>query len=80
MLRGAARRIERERLFLDAAAWGNARLNAYAVHDPKGMPGFEKFRGKASGGPRSGPLRDWRQMKAALIGYNAALGGKVENR
>jgi hypothetical protein len=41
------------------------------------MPKFEGGRGGAKPAPDHAPLRDWRAMKAALFGFNAALGGGV---
>lgn len=76
ILRGAARRIEREKLFADAIAWNGARLNGFAWHDPKHMPSFEKFRGGKSAKAKV-TAKDWRGMKAALIGFNAAMGGEL---
>ena len=86
VLQGAARRIEREKLFADSIAWNGARLNGFAWHDPKNLPSFEKFRGgktvpgKAGAALAPGERRDWRAMKAALIGFNAAMGGELIRR
>lgn len=79
ILRGAAKRIERERLFADAIAWNGARLNGFSWHDPKNMPSFEKFRGGKAALAKV-TARDWRGMKAAVIAFNAAMGGEVGTR
>lgn len=76
ILAGAAKRIEREKLFVDAGAWNSARLNAFAYHKPGEMPSFDAFRGRpAASGPRERP--DWRAMKSRVLMYNAAIGGEL---
>lgn len=75
---GAAKRIEREKLFADRAAWDTARLTAFAFHKPGDMPDFDKFRGKGrvSDAPAAPPVRqDWRAMRAQIIQFNASVGG-----
>lgn len=73
---GAARRIEREKLFADAIAWNGAQLNALAFHKPAKMPGFDKFRGKrGGGGKRAGKVKTADDMTARLNSLRLIFGG-----
>lgn len=76
ILGGAAKRIEREKMFADAVAWNGARLNALAYHKPRDLPSFDAFRGRpTSSGPL--PRPDWRSLKQRVLMYNAAIGGEI---
>lgn len=79
ILEGAAKRIEREKLFADANAWNGARLNAFAYHDPKHIPKFDAFfKRPAPSGPRGRP--DWRVLQHRVMVFHAANGGEIIRR
>ena len=78
VMAGAVKRIEREKLFADRAAWDTARLNSFAYHTPNKMPDFEKYRGKGRAGPTGAApsvRQNWAAMRANIIAFNAAKGG-----
>lgn len=73
---GAAKRIEREKLFADAQSWNTGRAVRSAFHKPNDYPSFDAFRGhKAPAGPPK--RRDWREMQHSIMMFNSAIGGEL---
>ncbi|WP_136441635.1 hypothetical protein [Pacificoceanicola onchidii] len=71
---GAAKRIERERLFLEVNAWQTAHLTMIGYHKPKKFPEFKKI-----SSTKVRPKRQsWEEQKAIAQAFNAAFGGEVE--
>lgn len=75
ILKGAAARIERERLFLDATAWQAARLVMIGYHKPRKFPEFDKVSSVAAKRPRK--RKAPAELQAALYHAFAALGAEV---
>lgn len=70
---GAARRLERDRLFSEIDAWQTARLVMIGMHAPRKFPEFARI----SSVRRKRKRQHWREQKAVVLMMNAALGGKV---
>jgi hypothetical protein len=73
VMAGAAKRIEREQLFLEMTAWQSARLAMIGFHSPKKFPEFSKVSSAKTRRRR----QNWEEQKAVVQMMNAAFGGKV---
>lgn len=76
ILKGVVKRLEREAGLSEELAWNTGRATMHAYHQPKSFPRLADFslRRPAQAAPRR---RDWREIKAAVVGWNAVVGGKV---
>ena len=70
---GAAKRIERHRLFSEVNAWLGARLVMTGYHNPKKFPEFRKV----SSSKVKRRRQSWEEQKAMAQMLNAAFGGEV---
>ncbi|MFW2541534.1 hypothetical protein ACN2XU_02750 [Primorskyibacter sp. 2E107] len=71
---GAAKRIERERLFLEVGAWQTARLTMIGFHKPEKFPEFRKV----SSAKVQRKRQNWEDQKALALMLNAAFGGRMQ--
>jgi hypothetical protein len=77
---GAARRIERDKLFADSIAWNTAQLTRFSYHAPKDIPTFERFRGGRVRQSRSAAPHSWQDIKNRVRIFNGSIGGRVERK
>ncbi|WP_299933350.1 hypothetical protein [uncultured Pelagimonas sp.] len=76
IMTGAAKRIEREQMFLDVAAWQIGALVRVGFHKPKDFPDLNKFLGRR----RKPQQQNWQDMKTVARMMTAAMGGEVRKK